>query len=256
MTAIVQISVLPGRVYKVSVPAGVKAYYSGVQVGGTGSQNLFVAIEGVTTMTLVSDTQITGSLSLTQIQRSYYTADDGLGGTWAYQPDIDKWVSVYSFTPEWMSNVGNRLVSFKGGKPYIHDNSSLNTFYGQSYDSVVAFVHNDAGNVIKAYTAVSVEGDTPDLLHCRTEVPNVQSTDIRNSEFEVKEGVKYAPLLRDRLSPNVAGTYNQKMNNGDRMRGEVAKFQVVFFTPNTPKRVNFANVGFIPSRGHNTQNEE
>lgn len=252
MTAIIQISVLPGRVYKVSVPAGVKAYYSGVQVGGAGSSNLFVGIEGVTTMTLVSDTQISGSISITEIQRSYYTVRDGLGGTWSYQPDIDKWVSVYSFSPEWMSNVGNRLVTFKNGKPYVHDNATRNTFYGQSYDSAVAFVHNEAGNAIKAYMSVSIEGDTPDLVHCRTERPNIQSSDIRGSEYEIKEGVKYAPILRDRLSPNASGTFDQKMYNGDRMRGEIGKFQLVHFTPTAPRDVKLVNVGFIPSRGHNT----
>lgn len=252
MTTVIQISVLPGRVYKVSVPVGVKAYYSGVQVGGVGSQNLFVGIDGVTSMTLVSDTQITGSVSITEIQRSYYTATDGLGGTWSYQPDIDKWVTQYSFNPEWMCNVGNRLVTFKGGKAYIHDNLARNTFYGKTYDTVIAFVHNESGNVVKAYVSASVEGDTPDLLHCRTERPNVQSSDIRGNEYEIKEGVKYAPILRDRLSPNTPGSFDLKMQMGDRMRGEIGKFQLVHFTPTERRDVKFVNVGFIPSRGHNT----
>lgn len=252
MTAVVNISVLPGRIYKVTVPAGVSAYYSGFLINGVA----FMAISGVNTITLESATPITGSLVLTQILRSYYSAYDGLGGTWSYQPSIDKWVTQYSFTPEWMGNVGNRLVTFLGGLPYVHNSSTYNQFYGSSYDSNVSFVHSEAGNSTKVYESVSVEGDTPDLVHVRTEVPNIQSSDLRSADFRNNEGVKYAPILRDRLSPNTAGTFDQKVYTGDMVRGEVGLFQGVFFTPSTKKIWKFVNLGFIPSRGHNTQNTQ
>ena len=251
MVATVNISVVEGREYLVTAPAGVTVKYNNEVVTST-----FIAVASVNQVLLVSATSITGSVTITQIVRSYYEAYDNQGGTWAYPLGIDKWSGQYSFRPEWMSLVSNRLVSFKGGYLYVHNSTAYNNFYGQAYDSALAFVHNEATNTTKAYTALSVEGDTPELVHIRTEVPNVQSSDIRGDEFEIKEGVKYAPILRDRLSPNDTGTFDQKIHTGDRMRGEVGLFQGVFFTPSTRKLWNFVNIGFIPSRGHNTQNEQ
>jgi len=246
-SATVSISVLPDRLYKVTVPAGVTPYYCAKDV-----TNAYFVANGSTTLVLQSATAITGSISIVEYQRSYYDAYDGQGGTWAYQPSQDRWTSQYSFRPECMTLVGNRLVSFKGGKPYVHNGVS-NTFYGQAYDSVVALVHSDATNQIKSYMAFSVEGNTPDLLHCRTEAPNVQSTDLRADDFEIKEGVKMSPILRDRLSPNTTGTYDEKLYTGDRIKGENALFQCVFFNPTTSRYINFVNITFIPSLGHETE---
>jgi hypothetical protein len=249
----INISVLPDRLYKITGPVNVDVYYSNKKVLGTDANNYFIAND---TTSLIVDTASasSGSISIIEVERSYYDAYDGQGGVLVFQPGLDKWTSFYSFRPEWISLVGNRLVTFKSGMPYIHSSSTFNSFYGVSYDSALAFVHNDAGNSIKSYTNIFFEGDTPDLLHCRTEVPNVQSTDLVAADFEVKEGVKYAALLRDRLSPNKTGTYSEKIYKGDRMRGEVALFQGVFFTPSTNKLLKFAGIVFNPSKGH--QNEQ
>lgn len=253
MNTTINISVLDGRTYIVSTPEGVTPYYNGEQVVGA-----FTGIAGVNTLTLESQGSASGTVQVCEILTSLQEPYDGYGGVWAYQPALDKWTSKYSFRPDWMNLVGNRLVTFKSGKPYVHNSSVYNTFYGQPYDSAIAFVHNDAGNVTKTYMAVSVEGDKPDFVHVRTEVPNVQSSDIRSNEFEVKEGVKYAAILRDRLSPNVQGSVGDKLLKGDRMRGESSILQVVFRSPVARKVLKLFNIVFNPSRGHSTtpQNSE
>jgi hypothetical protein len=253
MTAVINITVVPGKQYKITAPAGVSVFYAGVLVGGSGALNTFIATS-VNQLTITSSTPISGNIVLTEILKSYYNASNG--GTWAYKPGIDKWTSQYSFTPEWMSMVGNRLLTFRDGIPYVHNSATFNQFYGTVYDSVVSMVHSEAGLATKIYESVSIEGDTPDIVHVRTEVPYVQSSDLRASDFVNKEGVKYAPVLRDRLSPNVSGTFDQKVFTGDVMRGEVALFQGVFLAPSTNKLWKFVNLGFIPSRGHNTQNTQ
>lgn len=251
MVATVNISVIEGREYLVTAPAGVTVRYNGEIVTST-----FIAVSSVNQILLVTQNTVSGQVTVTEIVRSYYEAYDAQGGVWAYQPNIDKWVSQYSFRPEWMSMVGNRLVTFRSGMPYIHNSSTYNTFYGQAYDSAVAFTHSEAGNVTKVYHGVGIEGDTPDLLHVRTEVPNVQSSDLRAADFNNKEGVKYSPLYRDRLSPNVTGSADVRLYKGDNMRGEVGLFQGVFFTPSAKKIWNFVNISFVPSRGHDTQNNQ
>jgi len=253
-SVVVSLPVTIDKLYRITAPAGTSLYYNGkliINGGGVGYviagiENIFIAV----TAAVAND-----SIIVEEILRSYYDAYDGQVAVWCFQPGLDRWTSKYSFAPEFMTSVGNRLVSFKNGYPYVHNSSSYNVFYGGSVsDSVVAFVHNDAGTQIKSYTNVFIEGDAPDILHCRTEIPNVQSTDIRASEFEVKEGVKYAAILRDRLSPNTTGTYNEKIYKGDKLRGEVALFQGVFSFTSANKLLKFAGIVFNPSKGH--QNEQ
>lgn len=244
----ISVNITPYKEYKISAPAGIEVYYYGQKVGGTGTANLFVAMPGISTLTLLSNTAITGSVTLTEILRSYYEPYNGQGGLWAFQSDLNKWVSQYSFRPEWMCMVGNRLVTYRGGKPFIHT-GAFNTFYGQVFDSVVALAHSEAGNTIKTYQSIAIEGDTPDRVHIRTEVPYVQSSDLTGAEFTVKEGVKYSEILRDRLSPNATGGFNEKVMTGDVVRGETAKAMAVMTGANTKKEIKFIDIQFLPSTG-------
>lgn len=247
----------PGGVYKCSTTGGnVTLFYKEVQLpgdtffydGDTKVLDVFPSVPG------------TFNITLTEIERNIYSAYDGVGGVYAFQPMIDRWTSMYSFRPEYMSMVANRLVTFKGGVPYVHDSQTANRFYGVQYDSAVALVHTEAQNVTKKYYALFVEGDTPNVVHVRTEVPNIQSSDLRsgtynprtgiNGDFTIKEGVSYAPILRDRLSPNTSGTYDQKLISGDDIAGEVGLFTIIYKKPTTRKTLKLFNIGFILSRGH------
>jgi hypothetical protein len=208
----------------------------------------FIAVPGVNSIFIESNTQPGGEFTLCDVMKSYYEPYDGNGGIVSYSPLLDKWVTKYTFVPEWMINVANRLVSFKNGNFYIHT-GTFNSFYGTYHDSILVGVHSEDGNTIKVYDSVAVEGDTPHMVHFRTEVPNVQSTNALSSEFEIKEGVKYSPVLRDRLSPNATGTYDQKMWKGDKIRGEVCKFMVVYKPSGNSFEMKFLNVGFNGSAG-------
>lgn len=247
MNTTINISVIPGREYRISSPslATLQVFYNNMLVAGTGLNNRFVALAGVNTLTLVSNTTITGSVTVTEYLRNFYNPIDGQGGVISFK---ERWLGIYGFRPEWMTSVGNRLVTFLGGIPYIHSGAK-NTFYGQRQDSVVAFPHNEGGNTVKVYNTLAIEGDTPDRVHVRTERPYIQSSDLVKSEFRNKEGVPYAAIYRDRLSPNVTGTYESKLLTGDRMRGDLAKFQVVFSQPSTEKQVKFVDVNYNASTG-------
>jgi hypothetical protein len=247
------INVIPDRVYKISTSGEVEVTYCGTKIwaGSPGANSVFVATES-TTFTVESLNTVSCTITLTELLPNYYDVYDGTGGTWCYQPGIGRFTSKYSFRPEWMSIVGNRLATFKNGKLYIHT-GSYNTFYGQVGDMLLAGCHNDGGNAIKVYNTVAIEGDRPDRMHFRTESPNVQSSDIYydpfGDEFSTREGVTYSKILRDRLSPNVTGTYEEKSFTGDPVRGEVCKFTYHLYAPNTKKSFKFINIGFQPSRG-------
>lgn len=248
-SATITINVVPDKVYVVSAPVTVDVYYSNTKVWGGGANNTIVANDS-TTFVVESASTITGSVTLTELMPNMYDAYDGVGGTWCYQQGLDRFTGKYSFRPEWMSMISNRLASFKDGKPYIHD-GTYNTFYGKTFDTILSGVHNTDGNTVKVYNNVAVEGDTPNRMHFRTEVPNVQSSDLVDSEFSVREGVSYSDILMDRLSPNTTGTFEQKLFKGDRVRGEVCKFIYFLSVPTTRKSFKFINIGFTPARGQN-----
>jgi hypothetical protein len=208
----------------------------------------FIAVPGVNQILISSPTQFSGDFTLCDVMKSYYDTYDGNGGIVSFSIDIDKWVTKYSYIPEWMCNIVNRLASFKNGNLYIH-NGAYNSFYGSAADTIMVGMHNDNGNSIKVYDSVAVEGDAPRMVHFKTEDPNVQSTNVLSSEFVDKEGVKYSPILRDRLSPNVTGTYDQKMWKGDKLRGEVCKFTVVYSPAGNATELEFVNIGFNGSNG-------
>lgn len=261
MTTTININVVPGREYQITYPGTLSIYYNGMLVAGTGLNNRFIALSGVTTLSVVSATAVSGNIVIKEYLRNFYDPNDKQGGVWSFN---EKWLTQYGFRPEWFGSVANRLVTFVNGFPYIH-NGSTNQFYGVRQDTQIALLHNEAGNETKIYTNASIEGNTPDIFHTRTETPNTQSSDIRGGvlnqqttmagEFSVREGVNYGSILRDRLSPNATGTYDQRLYTGDDMRGDIGKFQVAFFQPSTLKSWKFVNIGFIPSRGHNTQNK-
>lgn len=243
----ISVNFTPDKLYKATAPANVSVFYSGKQVWGGGANNYFFAND-VNQVIVESASPLTGDVSFTEILTNYYEAYDGNGGTWCYHPQIDHFTGKYSFRPEWMSMVGNRLATFKNGALYLHD-GVYNTFYGKVFDSAIAAVHNEAGNTTKVYQSVAVEGSLPDRMHFRTEVPNVQSSDLVASDFSIREGVNYANILRDRLSPNKAGTYEQKLYKGDPVRGEVCKYLGLFSAPTTKKTLNFVDIKFNGSKG-------
>lgn len=247
----VTLSVTKGKTYKVtSIPTGHTLVYNGETVAGGSAIGVFNV--NVTTGFSVTASG-SGTISYIEILTNGYEPYDSCGGTWAYKSEVDRFTSKYSYMPEWIGRVANRLVTFKDGFCYTHNHYIYNTFYGQTYDSYVACVHSEASSSIKVYNTIAVEGDTPYMVHVRTTSPYEQSSNIMNdatNEFRVIEGVNYGQVPRDRLSPNVSGTYDQKMFTGDRIRGEYAKVLVYHREPTSRKEIKFVTIIFTPSRGH------
>jgi len=252
----VTINVVPGRLYTIS---GLQGNYS-IQYGDRTVYNDFVADYNTTILITGSTNNV---FTLDEYVRNNYDGYDGIGGLVVYQLNMNRFTSIYNYVPEKMSIVKNRLVSFKDGYPWVHNNSAYCNFYNRDHDMSFTFVHSDTGIDIKEYESIGIEGDAPDIIHVRTENPNLQSSDIRsgtlnessatNGDFSVREGINYAPILRDRLSPNVSGNYMDKLYKGDVMRGEVAKFQILYLANQSQKKCKFVDIRYNNSSGHNLQ---
>jgi hypothetical protein len=147
-----------------------------------------------------------------------------------------------SFQAEQFVRMGNDLYSFKDGALYIH-NQNTTTFYGQQFKSQLMFSVNPGA--IHTFYSLGLESNkAPSWVHLRTEDPNVQSSDLINTDFVNKEGIIGASLLRDRLSPNASGDYNKKEVTGDRLIGKalLVMLEYEFQVDTTPLQLRIVDV--------------
>lgn len=122
------------------------------------------------------------------------------GFTIAYKHKEGVWGSKYSFKPTSYVNINNELYSFLDaptGLMWKHNsNETRNNFYGTQYDSMFEVVSNMNPSMIKVYEALGVEGDgTWSAVLSNSD----QSTTISTSDFDNREGHRYAMIPRDTL---------------------------------------------------------
>lgn len=120
------------------------------------------------------------------------------GFTIAYKHKDGRWGSKYSFKPSMYVNINNELYSFfenSSGLMWKHNtNNTRNNFYGVGYNSVVEVVSNPNPSMVKLYEAIGVEGSGNWSATFENED---QSTTLQTSDFEAKEGHKYAMIPRN-----------------------------------------------------------
>lgn len=185
-----------------------------------------------------------------------YDIYDGVGKVLVYKPNADKWATPHNYETEGFINVRDYLFSAKDGAMYQHNNDNgtddtYSKWYGESVKPAIGFIINEEPNIVKEFITLSIEGNTqPSWVHVRTESINIQSSDIV-SEWTPRENTLYTAILRDRLSPNVTGSFDSKLFTGDGMRGSWAKLYVEFNTRELVQ-IRFFNVGFLKSLGHTT----
>jgi hypothetical protein len=126
------------------------------------------------------------------------------GETWGFNYERKVWTSRYSFVPEFMGKVGNSLLSFKNGKLYKHNVSDVyNNFYGIQYQREIRPAVNPKPGKNKIWTGIQIAGEsicadessTFRVMECSND--RGQSSYTRAKDFENKEGVYYAPILKD-----------------------------------------------------------
>jgi hypothetical protein len=140
------------------------------------------------------------------------------GETISFSEDKKRWVTFYSYLPEMMLMTSAGLVSFKDGVLWKHDvGSNYNKFYGTQYTSQVKVVSNVMPLGIKFFHGVVVDSNTAWSCPGMTNLFADQETELSAADFELKEGVWYAAMLRDKNTPNVS----DPLIEGDRMRDYV-----------------------------------
>jgi len=187
-----------------------------------------------------------------------YDIYDGLGKVLVFKMNEDRWATPHSYETEYFVDIRDFLYSAKDGSLFKHNNDNgtddtYSRWYGSQVNPAIGFIINEEPNIEKQYLTLSVEGNgfEPSWVHHRTELPNVQSTDCE--EWENRSGVLYEAngILRDRLSPNVSGTFDEKLFTGDKMLGQWMKVYVEFETRELIQ-IRFFNVGAVVYNGQKT----
>jgi hypothetical protein len=183
-----------------------------------------------------------------------FDMSDGLAKTVTFNIQENKWISDYQFTAEQYDYFENRMFGWKNGALYeFNTNSSLwNTWFGQQYPVRICWVLNKPLSGLKDMAEIVIEGSqAPNFTVIYTTLPNTQITDLTSSDFTNQEGILYARILRDRLSPNTTGTADQKLNTGDVVLSQIPQIMTEFQSYESIIYVNFVDVGFNLSRGQN-----
>ena len=124
--------------------------------------------------------------------------------TIAYNLKLGAWSSFYSFYPEIYSYVHDEFISIKDGALYKHNKGAvMNNFYGEQFDSVIKIVSNVNPSAVKAYDAISIEGNSPWDVAISNET---QFTQFTNEYFTEKEGEWFSYITRD-MSANSTSNY-------------------------------------------------
>ena len=145
--------------------------------------------------------------------------------TLAFNEDINRWTSFYSFIPDFGGYIFNQYITYSSGNMYTHNTNALyNLFYGVQYSSTVDLVYNASPALIKSFLGLIQQTNTVWSVPVVPVVPNPvyietsggQTSTLLSTDFSQKEGVWFASLLRDIGSPG-------GLINGDDLKGNWIK---------------------------------
>jgi hypothetical protein len=139
---------------------------------------------------------------------------DYLYETVAFSEKKKRWVTFYSYIPEFMVSNNISLITFKDGQLYTHNSNNVyNNFYGDQFTQKLRFVSNQSPEIIKFYNNINVQATAKFSMPEATNQFG-QSTSLITADFIDEEGVFKASLLRDVNTPNV----DNALLEGDEMR--------------------------------------
>jgi hypothetical protein len=138
--------------------------------------------------------------------------------TIAFNENINRWTSFYSFIPDFGGYIFNQYITYQNGNMYTHNtNSVYNSFYGTTYSSTVDLVYNASPALIKSFLGLIQQTNT--VWSGGVSTSQGQASTLFLADFSKKEGVWFSSLYRDILSPG-------GMLNGDDLKGNWIKFSL------------------------------
>jgi len=182
---------------------------------------------------------------------------DGEAKTMVYKIGVGEgnpyWMGSTQYTPEWLATLQNELYSSKNGILWQHNQVNYCNFYGTQYKPSLAVISNSIPSAVKVFNALSVESNkTPIWAYFYALSPNQQATDIMEYEWQNLEGMLYAAIKRDKITPTAEGYTTTALLTGAPMRTYALKIYFEFSGGTVPLQLRFININFDISRGHST----
>lgn len=169
--------------------------------------------------------------------------------TLAFNEVENRWVTYYSFVPEFYQKVNTKVISFKDGALWIHDsNSTHNNFYGLQYTSKISPVCNVQPMNTKILLNISTSSQDK-WVGIAITTPEGQLSDLRNTDYRTNETGYSANVLRDRNTPNIVLPQIPVLH-GDLMR-DYSFTTLLECTATESTILRFANFNVIPSENNN-----
>lgn len=170
------------------------------------------------------------------------------------------WVGFFDYKPILYSKLNGFLISFNGGKVWMHNNSTLMNFYGEQKTRTLEFTTPMLGSKVNLLEGISInsdefwDGEPTDVVvqisNNGTGVirsgPGQQETNIMNQELRLRQGVYQSAIFRDINTPQPFPA-GQAKYKGEKMRGQVFKFSIYGNKTDDPARLRSVTVLFTPS---------
>ncbi len=144
--------------------------------------------------------------------------------TVAFSERMNKWTTFYSFKPEKFGIINLSLLSFLGGKLWVHNTNEVrNNFYGVQYPSQIEIQFNELPGQVKVFEAIGVESEHLwYVLSAKT--PNGMETEVVAQRFTRREDSFFAPMMRDKNDPTYANQPTiEAIINGRKLRARTVR---------------------------------
>ena len=158
--------------------------------------------------------------------------------------------SFYSYHPEFMGDLNTKLLTFKDGEIWAHNNTStFCNFYGVQYGASITTVFNQANINKKTWISMAQTANTvwecPEIYTQMNSYDAIkQESELNEGDFEVLESTYNASFLKDKNSQG-------GLIEGSSLKGGyiVAKFEKT--SANSFVYLNSATAKFINSALNN-----
>lgn len=184
-----------------------------------------------------------------------YDIYDGQGKAIVYKTSVspNRWQGSYSFKAEGSAYLNEDLFTWNGGNIYVHNtHGNYCNYYGIQHQPSISVISNKDPRQPKVFETLSVEGNTiPIEAIMRCFYPFQQGSDLLASDFKNLEGIFYAPILRDRLTPSFNNNYFAALYGGDPMRNTALYIYLVFDPTQGIVQIKSVNTNYNISVGAN-----
>lgn len=151
--------------------------------------------------------------------------------TLAFNENVNKWVTYYSYVPEMMCKFINGFYCFKNGQLWEQNVNALrNNFFGQQYSSKIIFYVNINPSTIKQYWTIRLKSNKAWSVTEATIRPIEGKSEgmrsrIKKGNFKPLQGDWFADFLRNMDDPRFTSELDALMR-GNQLHGNVLKITI------------------------------